>query len=81
MSTIYADASKYPVAQLRKQRLTKEVGDDLKKSIKLKFDFEMIVTRAIQRRKFLPDIVYKPLYYITCSYNFHGIENTMCLLL
>ena len=37
LSTIHTDAPKY--VQLRKLRLTKEVRDDLKKSMALKFDF------------------------------------------
>ena len=36
VSTIYADAPKYVVAQLRKLRLTKEVRDDLKKKYGMK---------------------------------------------
>ena len=36
VSTVYADAPKYIVAQLRKLRLTTEVRDDLKKKYGIK---------------------------------------------
>ena len=36
VSTIYADAPKYAVVQLRRLRLTKEYGDDPKKKYGIK---------------------------------------------